>query len=1126
MRIRELLTCILVAGLLCGTEAVAQSQYAEHSKLASGEWYKIPVASTGVYIITTADVASLYGTPCSNIALFGSPGGMLKVSNMDTHPGDLVPAAIEVVDVNKNGTFETDDYILFYGECPNVWRYSNSDHLFEYTPHAYANNNYYYLTTDYHQVDTSLRLQTPTFTANTTTPIDSYTAVALYHEENINPVEGGQLWLADKYSSSLSSRTYSLSLPAYPNGGNCTVRYGLAHISNYSGQFGFQSNGETWTDHLDAHTTYNTFKHNLSVRNNGNEVGLTVTYSPRENSAAGYLDFIELSAIVPLRYTGGQQFFRSDQRMQGGAVSQFVGNGYSNGMRLWDVSEPSQPRDLALQSDGNNGFSFVAPTATPRTFVAFTKAHATHPTGIETIGNQDIHGAEVPEYVIVTNKHFEEQAERLANLHRTKEGLEVMVVTQEEVFNEYSSGSPDPVAIRQMMLNLRQKDPTGQNPRYLLLFGKGTYDNRNILGSNQLTAITYQYSSTELSNTAAYPSDDIYGYLDEATAGIFEGQMTVSIGRLPAKTAAEATHLVDKIDGYMSRRDFGQKNVRGDWRNYVTLLADDADPSSPSDSVFASDAEKMSQHIKAIYPQLNIDKIFADSYTQQSGADGSYYPEVNNALRQRLNYGTLLLNYIGHGSDKYIGTERYMEFSDIDKYTNTDRLIFFVTSTCSFGHYDLVDNICGAEAFLLADAAGIGILTAARPIHHSHSFNSRACIYALNPNNTMGDALRMAKNEVSVSHCIILLGDPALHLSIPTNEVVVTSINGREVVPEVTDSAEVLSRVTVEGEIRSGNGSLVSDFNGTIYPIVFDREVKSSTLANDNDSTEVDFYQQKNILYKGRETVRDGRFSYSFIIPRDVAFHYDYAKLSHYARSDNEDASGQYGNIMFGGLNEETELTEVHPQVKLYINDTNFRNGGITNETPTLYAHLYDSIGINAAGSGIGHDITAIIDGNPYSTVTLNDYYEPDIEDSRNGEVFYTLGKLEEGPHTLTLKCWNIFNYSGSATIDFVVANDRRKQIGQFVSAPNPAHDHTTIRIEHNMANAVQSAIVDIYDIRGSHLRQFTPTLSTGGCVIAIPWDFRAANGIVVPNGIYIARVTITTTAGEVLTQTTKVIRN
>ena len=1118
-------SCFFVWGIMFGTEAVAQSSYADHSRLASGSWYKIPVATSGVYIINTADVAELYGTSCNQIALFGAPGGMLAVSNMAGHPDDMVAAAIEVVDMNGNGTFEMDDYILFYGEGPSVWRYMNSDQLFEYSSHAYANYNYYYLTTTYTQIDSSLRLQHPTFTPNSSNSISTYTAVALLHEDKINPVEGGELWMADKFTSSFSSRSYTLLLPSAPSAGTIVARYGLAHLSDYSGQFGFQSGSETWTNNFDANTTYSIFKRNLSSTNS-NEVSLNIAYTPRENSATGYLDFIELNAIVPLSYLSGQQFIRNKQQIQEGSVSQFVGTGHTSGMRLWDVTDPSQPCEIAIQTSGNNGFSFAAPTDAPKTFIAFTKEDALHPAGIENIVNQDIHGTEVPDYVIVTHKDFRTQAEKLANLHRAEEGMNVLVVNQEEVFNEYSSGRPDPVAIRQMMLNMRRKDPAGMSPRYLLLFGKGTYDNRNIMGSSQRTVVTYQYPSVVLTDIAAYPSDDIYGYLEEGTAGVYEGRLSVGIGRLPAKTVAEAEHLVDKIEGYMTKRDFEQSNVRGDWRNYVTLLADDADPSVPGDSVFASDAEKMARSIQARYPQLNIDKIFADAYLQQSGADGSYYPEVNNALRQRLNYGTLLLNYIGHGSDKYIGTERYMEFTDIDKYTNRDRLTFFVTSTCSFGHFDLVDDICGAEAFLLADAAGIGILTAARPIHHSHPFNSRACIYALDPNNTIGDALRIAKNEVQVSHCIALLGDPALHLSIPKKEVVVTSINGRNVEDGVTDSVEVLSRVTVEGEIRNSDGELASDFNGTIYPIVFDREVKSNTLSNDNDSTEVEFYQQKNILYKGREMVSNGRFTYSFIIPRDVAYHYDYAKLSHYARSDNNDATGQYGNIMFGGFNEETELTELHPTVELYINDTHFRNGGITNETPTLYAHLSDSVGINAAGSGIGHDITAVIDGNPYSTVTLNDFYEPDIEDSRNGEVYYTLGKLDEGPHTLTVKCWNIFNYSGSATIDFVVVNDRTKRIGQFTSAPNPAHDRTTLRIEHNLTNAVQSAIVDIYDIRGSHVRQFTPTLLDNSCVIAIPWDFRSDNGDPVANGIYVARVMLTTTSGEVLTQTTKVIRN
>ena len=316
----------------------------------------------------------------------------------------------------------------------------------------------------------------------------------------------------------------------------------------------------------------------------------------------------------------------------------------------------------------------------------------------------------------------------------------------------------------------------------------------------------------------------------------------------------------------------------------------------------------------------------------------------------------------------------------------------------------------------------------------------------------------------------------------------------------------------------------MTDFDGVIYPIVFDREVKCRTLANDNDSTEVDFVQQKNILYKGRETVTAGHFSYSFIIPRDVSFRYDYAKLSHYARTTTDDASGQYGNIMFGGFNEDMVITEMYPTIELFISDTNFRDGGLTNETPTLYARLKDSVGINAAGSGLGHDITAMIDGNPYSTIVLNDFFEPDITDSRNGEIIYTLGKLDEGRHTLTLKCWNIFNYSSSTTISFYVANDRTPQIGFFQAAPNPASQFTTIRAEHNLPGAIQSASINIYDIKGCLLRTVTP--ATGDCVLTYNWDFTSSNGSLVPRGIYLARVILSTADGQRLSQTTKIVRN
>lgn len=1125
-KILRLLALFIALSLTVG--GIAQPAVADHSVLSSGQWYKIPVQTSSIYKLTSTDIPALEGVSCASIALYGDGEGMLPASNRVAVPYDITPAAIEVMDLNANGLFERGDYLLFYGEGPSVWRYNSSTSLFEYNMHAYANYNYYYLTItcpfDAASAD-SLRVQTLQDISQNRPDITTHTGVALVHNDNINALSGGQIWVDSKFSYSGNQRTLNFTFPTVD--GHVRARYGLASISSQSSLFTVSSSNTTRTHSLISGNSYQTFNERFSAPSSGS-LTFTISYTPQENSATGYFDFMELNGSQSLSYTGGQYFIRNVQVLEANTASRFLFEGGRSDLKVWDVTRPSQPNVLPVVNQADGRAYFTGLTDQARIFVAFTEADALTPSGITPLENQDIRGAATPDYVIVTHQDFLSQAQTLADLHRHHSGLSVLVVTQEQVFNEFSSGRPDPVAIRRMLRCLRNKNANPKNtaPRYLLLFGKGTYDNRDILQAHIPTVVTYQTSGSFDDESNVYPSDDIYGYIDSLAIGDFEGSISVGIGRLPAKSAAEATHIVEKIEHYLNRSDLAIDGIRGDWRNYVTLLADDADPSLPGDSVFASDSEKTARSIKALYPQLNIDRIYADAYIQQSGADGSYYPDVNNALQQRINYGTLLLNYIGHGSSNYIGTERYMEVSDIEKYTNTDRLTFFITSTCSFGRYDQAQDICGAEAFLLADAAGIGIISAARPIHHTQVFNTNCCLYVLNPLNSIGDALRMAKNNSGTSHCIALMGDPALHLSLPSNQVVVTRINGRPVNPFVTDSAQVLSRVTVEGEIRNPDGDLLEDFDGTIYPIVFDREVRCRTLANDNDSTEVNFVQQKNILYKGRETVTNGHFSYSFIIPRDVAYRYDYAKLSHYATNGHDDATGEYSNIMFGGFNEDVVINELHPSVELYINDTNFRDGGLTNETPTIYARLSDSVGINAAGCGLGHDITAIIDNNPYSTVTLNDFFEPDILDSRNGEVRYTLGKLDEGYHTLTVRCWNIFNYSGSATIGFHVANDRTAQIGLFAAAPNPAHDRTTLRIEHNLTDAITSAIIHIYDIRGRHLRQVTLTPTSTTCVLTYPWDFTTDNGTLLPKGIYIARVLINTTDGQTLQQNTKIVRD
>ena len=1122
--IRNTAAAWLPVFLLLALPSVGAQNFTDHSRLSVGTWYRILVTQTGIYKLTAAELPALSGTRTAQIALYGAPGDQLTTQITDDLPDDLLPAAIEVSDANGNGVFDGQDYLLFYAEGPNVWRYVADDQRFEFQMHSYATRNCYYLTTTYSTPAgdaASLRVKASQATSSNQGELSSYTGVAVMHDDKVNPNDGGQAWVGDKFTSSVRERTYDLVLPGIQAGTTIMARYGLASSSTGIAGFEMKYNSDARQHQLSSGSAYNTFIETFTPRTSST-IALTCTFRPTESNAVGYIDFIELNALAPLSYPGGQWTVRNTQRVGTGNRCRFAATGNGANLKVWDVTHPSQPEALTVQNNGS-GFTFTAPAEEPGTYIAFRESDALKPANITQIENQDLHGSEVPDLVIVTHADFVAEAERLADLHRLKDGMTVLVATQEEVFNEFSSGRKDPVAVRQLVRCMKAKeDSNSHSVKYLLLFGKGTYDNRNLLGREDRTVVTYQTPPSGDFSGGAYPSDDLYGLLGNSAGS--SQTLDISIGRLPAKNAAEARHMVDKIEGYMENKDFGRSDIRGDWRNYVCLLSDDADPSCPGDTVFAHSNEVTAQQIKSQYPQYNIDRIYADAYIQQSGADGSYYPDVNNALRQRINYGCLLLNYIGHGSNLYIGTERFMLPSDIERYSNTDRLTFFVTSTCSFGRYDQADEVSGGESFLLADAAGIGVVAAARPIAHIQRFNTDVCLFALDPANTIGDALRLAKNRTAVARCITLLGDPALHLSIPKNEVVVTKINERAVDSARTDSAEVLSRVTVEGEVRNAEGTLLTDFEGEVYPIVFDREVSCRTLANDNDSTEVNFKQQKNILYKGRTAVTAGRFSYSFIVPRDVSYHYDYAKLSHYARSEMDHASGQYGNIMFGGLDETVVIDELHPTVRLYLNDSTFRNGGITNETPTLYATLTDSVGINAAGSGLGHDITATIDGNSYSMVTLNDFYEPSIADSRNGTVTYTLGKLEEGYHTLTLKCWNIFNFSGSATIEFYVANDKNPRMARACAAPNPAKGHTTLRVEHNMGACMKDCRIDIYNSIGAKVRTFTPTPVEGSSVVTVDWNFTSDSGAPLSTGLYIMRATATTTDDDEIAETAKIV--
>ena len=330
--------------------------------------------------------------------------------------------------------------------------------------------------------------------------------------------------------------------------------------------------------------------------------------------------------------------------------------------------------------------------------------------------------------------------------------------------------------------------------------------------------------------------------------------------------------------------------------------------------------------------------------------------------------------------------------------------------------------------------------------------------------------------------------------------------------------------MTIEGEIRDSEGNRVEDFDGTLYAVVYDRERKAKTLANDNEGCEVSYTLQNSMLYKGHTTVSNGKFSYHFTVPRDVAYQFERCKLSHYAKSGTADATGAYKELLLGGFDESVVLSETRPTVKLYMNDTTFVNGGITDDSPTLLVSLFDSIGINAVGSGLGHDITALLDGNAGNIIILNDLYESDISDERYGSIRYQLSGLASGRHTLTVKAWNIFNYSTQATITFNV-HLPDSVTTQLRAYPNPATTQAHLLMEHNSKELLANATLDIYSMQGQRVRTFTPTVNGDSYTVGpVVWDLRAENGQRVPAGVYMTRFLCTTVAGETIAVTGKII--
>lgn len=1127
--------------------------FAPRSVLASGDWYKFGVTRDGIYKVTFTQLLNAGMDPAQlsipSIRVFGNGGGLLPVVNSAPRKDDLQECAIQVTDANQDGLFNGNDYLLFYGQGQVRWTYSSTEKKFLHLNNHYSDTTYYFITAN--AGGTPKRITTiaelPPSPADPL--VTTFPDYDFYEKDERNYIKSGRQWYGEVFDVILNQK-FNFSFPGIIPGPvkirSSVVGRTVTDFSSAS-QFNVACNAVPVLTHSIGNVTsnYTSDFGRPSIQNgvfNTSAADLEVEYTflPYNATATGYLDFIELNATRSLRFGGNSLTFRYlDTTGTGGNLRYNISNA-GTGLTLWNISDHNQvgAQDYTLL---NGLLSFTAPVSAGglAEYCLFNQNATIAPFFAGKVANQNLHGLAQAPYLIITHPLFYTEAQRLAAFHQQNDQLASHVVNVYDIYNEFSGGAQDATALRDFIRMFYERSTTPSDlPKYVLLFGDGSYELKYRLSNNTNYIPTYQ-SVESLSLIGSYTCDDFFGLLDPAEGDFFGTElMDAGIGRFPVRTTEEAREMVDKVITYstvgvISDQTFcaGTNSTRlGDWRNMVCFIADDQDRNLHQDQ-----SERITQIVQSNFPAYNIDKILSDAYQQVSTPGGQRYPEVNDAITKRVEKGALLMNYTGHGGELGWASESILNNDMINSWSNLNNMPAFITATCEFSRFDDPQRTSAGEFVLLnPTGGGICLFTTVRLAlaFDNELINSDMLRHFFAPiageMPRTGDIIRLSKRDNPGNRNVTLLGDPALQLAYPKYRVTTTAIEETGTGLPM-DTLSALSHVTIRGKVTDENGNVLTGFNGVVYPTIYDKEAKIYTVVNDKTGSDISlpdsFNLRKNILYKGKATVTNGAFSCSFIVPRDISFQYGSGRISYYAHNGADDATGFDQNFQIGGFSASGLNDQTGPVVQLYMNDENFVFGSITNSTPTIYAVLFDSSGINMVGNGIGHDITAMVDNNPRQLFVLNDFYESDKDSYQRGRVRYRLDELSEGPHTLTFKAWDINNNSSEATTEFVVSSSAGLALDHVLNYPNPFTTKTRFMFEHNKPCTGMAIQVQIFTVTGKLVKTLDAyQVCEGFRNIPMEWDGRDDFGDQLARGVYIYRLRIRTAEGETAQKTERLV--
>lgn len=1091
---------------------------ASDSVLSSGTWYKVGVSETGIYKLTSSDLSDL-GIDVDridprDIRLFHNGGGVLSELNAEPRFSDLVEIPVVVTGEN-DGKFNSSDYVLFYARGPVTWAYSTVNEAYEHTPNAYDDYAYVFITVDQGR---GKRIQTvPGPSGSVNEDVSEFIDYQVYEKDNYNLIKGGRTYYGDIIDGN-GSLPLTFDFPHAKNNRFCTISVNLAGRNFNAASFQLYVN-DNLLKTFNISTTVSSSQYPFANAESGtvkasmagDRVRVTLNHKGVVGTTSiGYVDYVSVNAWRALTFTDAEMSFRNPEASDIRKVYRYQLSNATSAVQIWDVTEPTNPVRVDGQLSGSI-YRFNVKGAPNNEFIAFNGSsyHSVMPLG--EVSNQNLHGDLGYDYLMVVYPDFLEQAERLKAIHAVYDpDLIIKVVTPEQIYNEFSCGAVDVTAIRDYCRLLYHD---ARPLRYLLLFGDASYDYKNRSG---IVCFVPTYEAPQATSIlSSVVTDDFFCFMDDDEGSLSGSVPDIGVGRFPISTVEQAEQMVSKVEHYLAKNDATMKP----WRNVITFMCDDAEGND-----FFSNSEYFASQIKTTGGEnLVVDKIYLDAYNQENTPSGQIAPEVNQALNSRMEKGTLVLNYMGHGGEVQLTDERILQRVDVNSWRNGPQYPLMITGTCEFSRYDDHERTSlGEYAFLNQYGGMVAMFTTSRvtigPNNKSFVKSVYNHLFEMEDGRRLrlGDVFRLAKQEgKSWERKYVFFGDPALRLPLPTWTVETTSI---------ADTIKALQPVTIQGVVKDHNGQQASSFNGIVYVSVYDKETTYTTKGDEGTAPQ-DFQLRHSILFNGKTEVVNGRFSIDFIVPRDISYRYGSGMVSYYATDYQNDASGLYEDFVIGGFYEEATQDEEPPLVDLFIDDEKFVSGGVTGNSPTLIAYVEDASGINTTGTGIGHDIVATLSGPSDRYYILNDFFVAEIGSQGKGTITYRIPNLEEGDYILTLKVWDIYNNSGLTSIAFRVADSQLMVLEDPLCFPNPVNGEASFSFSHNQVGNNMEVQIRIFDMTGRLVTILNEKVEgTSARTHPIYWNGCASNGKKLTAGLYVYSIIAINDQGEMATITSKFI--